>query len=110
MPIYEFLCAECQRKFRKLIGMTANPAPLVCPRCQSDNAQRLISRFTRGRSEDDTLDALANDMEAIGDENDPKTLQRMMKEVSSAMGEDLDDDFEQVIEETTREANIESDA
>ena len=38
-------------------------------------------------------------MESLGDTDDPKTLRRMMKQVSGAMGEDLDDDFEQMMEE-----------
>ena len=99
MPIYEFVCAQCKRKFRKLVGVVAQPSPLECPRCRSTELNRQISRFSRVRSEDDTLDALADEMESVGDTDDPKTLRRMMKEVSGAMGEDLDDDFEQMMEE-----------
>ena len=51
------------------------------------------------RNEDDKLDSLADEMESIGDTDDPKTLRRMMKEVSGAMGEDLDDEFEQMMED-----------
>ena len=99
MPIYEFVCAQCKRKFRKLVGVVAQPSPLQCPRCQSTELNRQMSRFARVRNEDDTLDALADEMESVGDTDDPKTLRRMMKEVSGAMGEDLDDEFEQMMEE-----------
>lgn len=101
MPIYEFVCAQCQRKFRKLVGVVAQPAPLQCPRCQSTDLNRQMSRFARVRSEDDALDSLADEMESLGDSDDPKVLRRMMKEVSGAMGEDLDDDFDQMMEEET---------
>jgi putative FmdB family regulatory protein len=99
MPIYEFVCVHCSRKFRKLVGVVAQPSPLECPRCQSTELNRQISRFARVRNEDDALDSLADEMESIGDTEDPKALRRMMKEVSSAMGEDMDDDFEQMMEE-----------
>ena len=99
MPIYEFVCAQCKRKFRKLVGVVAQSSPLECPRCQSTDLNRQMSRFARVRNEDDTLDSLADEMESIGDTDDPKTLRRMMKEVSGAMGEDLDDEFEQMMEE-----------
>src|SRR5438309_11968452 len=99
MPIYEFVCAQCKRKFRKLVGVVAQPSPLECPKCQSTELNRQISRFARVRNEDDTLDSLADEMESMGDTDDPKALRRMMKQVSGAMGEDLDDDFEQMMEE-----------
>jgi putative FmdB family regulatory protein len=110
MPIYEFVCAQCNRKFRKLVGVVAQPSPLACPKCQSTLLNRQISRFSRVRNEDDTLDALADEMESVGDTDDPKTLRRMMKEVSGAMGEDLDDDFEQMMEEEASGAGQGSDA
>jgi putative FmdB family regulatory protein len=99
MPIYEFVCSQCQRKFRKLVGVVAQPSPLACPKCQSTELNRQLSRFARVRNEDDALDSLADEMESIGDTDDPKTLRRMMKQVSGAMGEDLDDEFEQMMEE-----------
>ncbi len=110
MPIYEFVCAQCKRKFRKLIGVVAQTGPLECPRCQSTELNRQISRFSRVRNEDDTLDSLADEMESMGDTEDPKALRRMMKQVSGAMGEDLDDEFEQMMEEETSGETGSSDA
>ena len=99
MPIYEFVCAQCRRKFRKLVGVVAQSSPLQCPKCQSTELNRQISRFARVRNEDEALDSLAEEMESIGDTEDPKTLRRMIKEVSGAMGEDLGDEFEQMMDE-----------
>src|SRR5438034_1265293 len=99
MPIYEFVCAQCKRKFRKLVGVVAQPKPLECPRCRSIDLRRQISGFARLRSEDDTLDSLADEMEMMGDAEDPKTLRRLMRDMSSAMGEDMSEDFEQMMEE-----------
>jgi putative FmdB family regulatory protein len=98
MPVYEFVCAQCQRKFRKLVGMTAHATPPQCPRCQSTELSRQISRFARVRSEDESFDALADDMEGL-DENDPKAMRRLVREMGQEMGEDLESDFEQIMEE-----------
>jgi putative FmdB family regulatory protein len=99
MPIYEFICSHCKRRFKKLVGVVANPSPLQCPHCSSTEINRQISRFARVRSEDDALDSIADDVENMGDMDDPKAMRRMMREMSSAMGEDMDDEIEQLMEE-----------
>jgi len=99
MPIYEFICAQCKRRFRKLVGVVANPSPLQCPHCRSTDLRRQISRFASIRSEDEALDSLADEMEALGDTEDPRALKRLMRAMGDEMGEDLDDEFEQMMEE-----------
>jgi putative FmdB family regulatory protein len=104
MPVYEFACAQCGRRFRKLVGVVAQAAPLQCPHCQSTDLNRRFSRFARVRNEDDTLDSLADEMEAAGETDDPKVMRRLMREIGKEMGEDLDDEFEQMLEEEASEA------
>lgn len=99
MPVYEYVCTQCKRRFRKLVGVVAKPSPLQCPHCASVEINRRISRFARVRSEDDALDSLASDMEAASDTDDPKVMRRLMREIGNEMGEDLDDEFEQMMEE-----------
>ena len=99
MPLYEFVCVKCKSRFRKLVGVVANPSPLQCPKCASEEVTQRISRFARVRSEDDFLDSLADEMESAGDTDDPKVLRRLMREMGKGLGEDLDEDFEQMIEE-----------
>ena len=99
MPIYEFVCAQCNRSFRKLVGVVANVTPPQCPRCHSTDLNRQISRFARVRNEDDALDSLADEMEALGDNEDPKAMRRLMRDMGREMGEDLDEEFDQMMEE-----------
>jgi len=42
MPIYEFTCGECGTTFEKILldGKTEN---LVCPRCSSENIEKIFS-------------------------------------------------------------------
>ena len=99
MPVYEFVCGNCQKKFRRLVGMTAQSRPLECPQCQSDALKRQISRFARVRSDDEAIDALGDEMEALGDSDDPAAMRRMVREMGREMGEDLEDDFDAMMEE-----------
>ena len=109
MPIYEFICAQCHRKFRKLVGVVANTSPLQCPKCQSTELNRQISRFARVRSEDEAFDALADEMESVG-EDDPRAMQRLVREMGQEMGEDLGEDFEQMMEEDAAGTAAENDS
>ena len=101
MPLYEFVCVHCKSRFRKLVGVVANPSPLQCPKCASAEVTQRISRFARVRSEDDFLDSLADEMESAGDTDDPKVMRRLMREMGKGLGEDLDEDFEAMMEEET---------
>jgi hypothetical protein len=59
-----------------------------------------MSRFATVKSEDARLDSLA-DPSQFGDldENDPKSVARMMKRMGDEMGEDLGDDFDAAMDE-----------
>ena len=105
MPVFEFTCNTCNnnRKFSVLVGVVANTAPPVCPRCGGTDLKKAVSRFARVRSEDEALDALA-DRADTADMDDPATMRRFMKEMASEMGEDADE-FEQMMEETGDDEN-----
>jgi putative FmdB family regulatory protein len=45
MPIYEFRCGECRKKFEKIVLSGAVPASAECPKCGTKGAERLVSRF-----------------------------------------------------------------
>lgn len=100
MPIYEYRCNACRRRFSALVGVVAASGPITCRRCGAADVTRLISRFARLRSEDDVLDSLADSADLSDvDENDPASVSRWMKRMGSALGEDLGDDFEAALEE-----------
>jgi putative FmdB family regulatory protein len=73
MPLYEYRCKECERKFSLLVGVTAEKPKRQCPRCGCRKATKLISRvapIVRG-------DDLDDDLDGNGD-----------------MGDDFDDDYD----------------
>lgn len=101
MPVYEYRCTGCQRKYSALVGMTAEPDDEHCPHCGSSEVTRLVSRFLRGRSEDDRLDELADRMETMGEPDSEREMRRMVKEMGKAMDEDLSDEMEEMFEAET---------
>jgi putative FmdB family regulatory protein len=100
MPIYEYRCHDCRRRvnlfFRSFSGVEDAP---TCPRCGSSNLSRLISRVSVVRSEDSRLDDLA-DPAMLGDldEDDPKSIARWMRRMSAETGEEMPQEFDEVID------------
>jgi putative FmdB family regulatory protein len=45
MPIYEFECQSCGDRFEELVGLHVgtDAADVVCPKCGSKEAERLVS-------------------------------------------------------------------
>ncbi len=102
MPIFEYRCDDCRRRFSALVGVVADARPPACPRCASTSIRKLISRFASPRSEDEMLDDLA-DPDRMGDMEDPREMASWMKRMGREMGEDLGDDFDELVEEAVRE-------
>jgi putative FmdB family regulatory protein len=100
MPIYEYRCHDCRRRvslfYRSYAAIEDEP---TCPRCGGTRLSRLISRVAVVRSEDSRLDDLA-DPSMLGDldENDPKSMARWMRKMSAEAGEDMPEEFDEVID------------
>lgn len=101
MPIYEYRCADCRRRVSiwwRTFSDAAN-GQAECPRCGSTRLSRLVSRVAVLRSEESHMDDLA-DPSGFGDldENDPRSIGRWMRRMSAEMGEDLGDEFSEVVD------------
>lgn len=99
MPIFEFTCDDCGRRFSALVGVVADPEPPSCPRCGGVALTKQVSRFARVRSEDEVIESLADETTYGDIENDPKAMRRWVREMGHAMDEDLEEDFEAALEE-----------
>lgn len=98
MPVFEYRCGSCGRKFSALVGMVAQPDDERCPKCGSSETQKLVSRFVRGRTEDDRIDDLADRFETMGEPDDSVEMRRMVREMGKAMDEDSSDEMEELFE------------
>jgi putative FmdB family regulatory protein len=100
MPIYEYRCHDCRRRvslfFRSFSDIEEEP---TCPRCGGTRLVRLISRVAVVRSEDSHLDDLADPSMLDGlDEDDPKSIARWMRRMSAETGEEMPEEFDEVID------------
>jgi putative FmdB family regulatory protein len=100
MPIYEYRCHDCRRRvslfFRSFSDVKDEP---TCPRCGGTHLARIVSRVSVVRSEDSRMDDLADpSMMADLDEDDPKSIARWMRRMSSETGEDMPPEFDEVID------------
>lgn len=50
MPIFEYKCNNCGKKFDVLHKSSTNMAEVVCPDCQSKNSKKLLSSFSASMS------------------------------------------------------------
>ena len=48
MPMYEYLCAKCERDFEKLISSSESDERMTCPECGSHNVRKKLSLFGVG--------------------------------------------------------------
>ena len=100
MPIYEFECRKCRKRFGTLVLSRARLGEVRCKSCGSGELERLWSRFASPKSEEARMESLADPSNLAGlDENDPQSVARLMKKMGREMGEDLGEDFEQAGEQ-----------
>ncbi len=57
MPIYEFKCHSCGRRFERLCSMGETGENLACPQCGTAGPRRVMSGFSAKRSGKDDLGA-----------------------------------------------------
>jgi putative FmdB family regulatory protein len=100
MPIYEYRCYDCRRRvslfFRSFSDVEEAPE---CPRCGGTNLKRLISRVAVVHSEESRLDNLADPTMLDGlDEDDPKSIARWMRKMSAETGEEMPEEFDEVVD------------
>ena len=99
MPYYDYRCKECDRRVRHFYTYaefdTVKP---IAQRIHQGLLKRLISRVALAKSEESRLDSMDPDSMMAGmDEEDPRSLGRFMRKMSSEMGEDLGDEFDEVV-------------
>ena len=110
MPKYDFRCLSCGKVLRIFISYAdydeARPA---CTYCGSENLKRRVSRIAIAKSEDARFDAMLDDPDLTGiDEEDPRALGRFMRKMSREMGEDMGDEFDEVVDRLEKGESPES--
>jgi len=101
MPIYEYECDRCHRRTNVLTMRISQKVKPVCDHCGATAMRRLMSRFATPKSEEARMDALADPAALSGlDENDPKSVARVMRKMGKEMGEEFGGaEFNEAVEE-----------
>ena len=103
MPVYDYRCLSCRRRFDIFMSYADYGArAVVCPHCGSDQVQRRIGRVRIARSEESRLESLEDGTNLEGLENDPRAMGRMMRKMSQEVGEDMDPMFDEVVSRLER--------
>jgi len=114
MPIYEYRCLTCRRVSEFLLLSLSTPFVPVCPRCGGTEMERVLSRVRVRLSEETRLERLADPSRWGGladlDENDPASMERMMRQLGphlkEALGEDEAGEIDQAIEEAMESGDM----
>jgi putative FmdB family regulatory protein len=100
MPIYEYRCQDCLRISGFLILNLNEPFAPVCKHCGGHSLERVLSRVHVRLSEETRLERLADPAVFSGvDENDPKSVAKMLKKMGQEMGEDFPGEVDEMVEE-----------
>ncbi|MEN6571339.1 MAG: FmdB family zinc ribbon protein [Anaerolineaceae bacterium] len=98
MPVYEFKCSNCRKPFEIRLSFDEyDHAVVICPHCGSKDVARRIRRVAVAGGDKAHLESMADPMAMSALENDPRTLGKMMREMSSQVGEDMGGEFNEVV-------------
>ena len=104
MPIYEYICPNCNGRFQKLVQGFGAPTDLACPRCGNRDVRKAVSRVAFMQSEEARLESLADPSSLAGlDENDPASVARWAKKLGKEMGDEMGDDWDEMVDEMLEE-------
>jgi len=99
MPNYSYRCLDCKKTFSLFISYQDYDRKTVhCPHCEGKNVARRLSRVRFTRSEESRLVSLADPSQLAGLEDDPKAMAKLMRQMSSEMGEDIGPEFNEVVD------------
>jgi putative FmdB family regulatory protein len=98
MPVYEFHCLDCRRRFDVFLSYSEyGEKKINCTRCGSSNIRRKIGRVRIGRSDESRLASMADPDRLANIDEDPRALGHMMRDMKSEVGEDMGPMFDEVV-------------
>lgn len=87
MPIYEFVCQVCGKRFSDLVPVSASVESVTCA-CGSTSVAKVVSTFRRGRTEDEKIEEISDRFASLSDDTTGTEMEGMMREVGKALDED----------------------
>jgi putative FmdB family regulatory protein len=104
MPIYEYRCEACKKISSFLLLRTTEEIEPHCKHCGNIRVARVISRVAVLKSEEKRLEGMLDPSKFSDlDENDPRSVERVMRRVGKELGDELGEGFEESMEEALTE-------
>lgn len=100
MPLYEYECNCCRRRFTALVGAVAGPNRPACPQCGYTDLRKLVSPFCTPRSRDNGREG------PNGAADEP--LAELADGIGDEVGEGLGTDFDEALREMGSEDDQEA--
>lgn len=106
MPIYEYRCEACRKVSSFLLLRITEQLDPHCKHCGSKEVRKIISRVAVLKSEEQRLESMLDPSKFSDlDENDPKSVERVMRRMGKELGDELGEGFEESMEEALAESS-----
>mgnify|MGYP001764659859 FL=1 len=103
MPTYEYRCLKCSKRFDVRMSYSDyGNKEILCPHCGGSRVTRKIGRIRIAKSDESRLESMADPAALAGIEDDPRAMGKMMRQMSSQMGEDMGPEFNEVVSRLER--------
>jgi putative FmdB family regulatory protein len=98
MPTYDFRCLNCGKRFEVFLSFSEyEKAEIKCSFCGSVKVQRKIGRIRVARSNESRADEFSDPTMLDNMGQDPESMGRMMRKMSSETGEPMPPEFDEVV-------------
>jgi putative FmdB family regulatory protein len=105
MPIYEYYCDRCKKVSSFLLLRSTEEIEPYCKVCKTKEVRRILSRVSVLKSEERRMEGLLDPGKLSGlDENDPGSVEKLMKRMGRELGDELGEGFEQEMEQAMAES------
>ena len=105
MPIYEYYCDRCKKVSSFLLLRATEEIEPYCKSCNAKDVRRILSRVSILKSEESRMESLLDPSKLSDlDENDPRSVERLMKRMGRELGDEMGEGFEQEMEEAMAES------
>jgi putative FmdB family regulatory protein len=103
MPIYDYICLTCKKRFDVFMTYSEYGSRTVtCTHCGSTDVRRRAPRVRVAKSEESRMESLAGDFAdpsaLAGLEDDPQSLGRVMRKMGRELGEEMPPEFDEVVD------------
>lgn len=106
MPIYEYRCNKCKKVSSFLLLRISEEINPFCKHCGSRDVVKAISRVAVLKSEEQRLESMLDPSKFSDlDENDPRSVERVMRRMGKELGDELGEGLEESMEEALAEGS-----